>query len=52
VRAWGYPATAIAYAAISVWTLLFVILQRPLESLAGVATLAVGAILYWVAGRL
>jgi APA family basic amino acid/polyamine antiporter len=51
VRAWGYPATAIAYAAISVWTLLFVILQRPLESLAGVATLVVGAIVYGLAAR-
>jgi len=52
VRAWGYPVTAIVYAAISVWTLLFVVLQRPVESLAGVATLLVGAILYYVIGRL
>jgi basic amino acid/polyamine antiporter, APA family len=49
VRAWGYPATAFIYAAISGWTLTFVIVQRPLESLAGAATLLVGAILYRLA---
>jgi basic amino acid/polyamine antiporter, APA family len=51
VRAWGYPVTAVVYAAISVWTLLFVVLQRPLESLAGVATLLVGAVLWKWLGR-
>jgi APA family basic amino acid/polyamine antiporter len=51
VRAWGYPVTAIVYATISVWTLLFVVLQRPLESLAGVATLVVGAIVYGIVRR-
>jgi basic amino acid/polyamine antiporter, APA family len=48
IRAWGYPVTAIVYSAISVWTLLFVIIQRPVASLAGLATLVVGGILYAV----
>jgi basic amino acid/polyamine antiporter, APA family len=48
VRAWGYPATALIYAAISGWTLAFVIVQRPVASLAGAATLLVGAVIYVV----
>jgi len=48
VRAWGYPATALIYAAISGWTLAFVIVQRPVASLAGLATLMIGAVIYVV----
>jgi basic amino acid/polyamine antiporter, APA family len=48
VRAWGYPATALIYITVSIWTLAFVVLQRPLESLAGIVTLAIGAIVYVV----
>jgi APA family basic amino acid/polyamine antiporter len=46
VRAWGYPATALIYAAVSGWTLAFVIVQRPVASLAGAATLLIGAVIY------
>ncbi|HZS57931.1 MAG TPA: amino acid permease, partial [Gemmatimonadaceae bacterium] len=46
VRTWGYPATALIYAAISGWTLAFVIVQRPVASLAGAATLLIGAVIY------
>jgi basic amino acid/polyamine antiporter, APA family len=49
LRAWGYPATALIYAAISVWTLAFVIIQRPIVSLAGAGTLLIGAVIYMVA---
>lgn len=52
VRAWGYPATALVYVAVSSWTLVFVVLQRPMESLFGILTLAVGAILYVVSRSL
>jgi APA family basic amino acid/polyamine antiporter len=51
VRAWGYPVTPVIYALISGWTLIFVIAQRPLESLAGAATLLIGALVYVVANR-
>jgi len=51
VRAWGYPVTPVVYALISGWTLCFVIAQRPLESVAGAATLVVGALVYVVANR-
>jgi basic amino acid/polyamine antiporter, APA family len=47
VRAWGYPATALIYLAVSGWTLTFVVFERPLESLLGLVTLLVGALIYW-----
>jgi basic amino acid/polyamine antiporter, APA family len=49
VSAWGYPATALIYLAVSGWTLTFVVVQRPLESLLGGVTLLVGALIYWAA---
>ena len=48
VRAFGYPATALIYAAISGWTLAFVVVQRPVASLAGAGTLLIGAVIYVV----
>jgi APA family basic amino acid/polyamine antiporter len=45
-RAWGYPYTPIFFVGASLWTLAFVLAERPLASLAGLATLALGAVIY------
>jgi APA family basic amino acid/polyamine antiporter len=45
-RTWGYPYTPIFFVAASLWTLVFVLAERPAASLAGLATLALGAALY------
>jgi len=45
-RTWGYPYTPIFFVAASLWTLAFVLAERPLASLAGLATLLLGAVLY------
>jgi APA family basic amino acid/polyamine antiporter len=45
-RTWGYPATPIFFVAASIWTLTFVLEERPVASLAGLATLALGAAIY------
>ena len=42
-RTWGYPVTPLIYLGVTAWMLYFVVRERPVESLAGVATLAVGA---------
>ncbi len=42
-RTWGYPVTPLIYLGVTAWMLYFVVRERPLESLAGVATLAVGS---------
>lgn len=45
-RAWGYPLTPLFFVVASLWTLGFVLAERPAASLAGLATLALGALLY------
>jgi APA family basic amino acid/polyamine antiporter len=50
-RAWGYPATPLAYLLVSGWTLAFVLRDRPAESLLGLATVAAGVPVWWAARR-
>ena len=49
-RAWGYPATPLVYVALSLWTLGFVLAERPRESLLGLATVLAG-VPVWAALR-
>jgi APA family basic amino acid/polyamine antiporter len=42
---WGYPVTPIIFAAISFWMAASVVVERPKESLAVLATFAVGFLL-------
>jgi APA family basic amino acid/polyamine antiporter len=49
-HAWGYPVTPLVYAALSVWTLGTLLMQRPAASLAGLATVVVGYVI-WVVGN-
>jgi APA family basic amino acid/polyamine antiporter len=41
-KAWGYPATPLIFAAISVWMIVLVVRERPVESGFVLATFAVG----------
>lgn len=45
-KAWGYPVVPAIYMVLCVWTLVFVAVNRPIEALAGVGTLAVGVVLF------
>jgi len=47
-RTWGYPVTPLIYLGVTAWMLYFVVRERPVESLAGVATLAVGAAIFFL----
>lgn len=47
VKTWGYPVTPIIFLIFNLWITVFVIYSRPLESLLGLGTIAVGAILYF-----
>ncbi|TGE20255.1 amino acid permease [Hymenobacter aquaticus] len=51
-RAWGYPVTPLLFLALSGWTLVFILRDKPTESLYGLATLAVGAGVYFLGRRL
>lgn len=48
-RTWGYPVTPIIFLAISLWILIFLLMGKPIESLAGLATIALGLPFYWIA---
>lgn len=50
-RAWGYPITPLLFLLLNAWTLGFLILDRPRESLAGAATLLLGLPLYFLLTR-
>ncbi|WP_317196041.1 APC family permease [Hymenobacter siberiensis] len=47
-RAWGYPVTPLIFLGLSGWTLAFILRDKPVESLYGLATLAVGALVYFL----
>jgi basic amino acid/polyamine antiporter, APA family len=47
-RVWGYPWTPLFFAAFSIWSLLVVVRDRPMEAVGGVVTLGVAALLTWL----
>lgn len=46
-----YPVPPLVFLALTGWTLAYTLLQRPVEGLAGVAIIAVGALLYAISRR-
>jgi APA family basic amino acid/polyamine antiporter len=47
-RTWGYPWTPIAFLLLSGWSLVFMLIDRPQESLAGLLTLSAGLVIYFL----
>jgi basic amino acid/polyamine antiporter, APA family len=47
-RMWGYPWTAILFLVIGAWILIYGLIYKPAESLAGLATVFAGLIVYWI----
>jgi APA family basic amino acid/polyamine antiporter len=50
-RVWGYPVVPALFVLLSVWTLGFVLRERPTEAVAGLVTLASGLAVYRLARR-
>ena len=48
-KTWGYPITPLIFLSISLWMLIFLLMDKPAESLAGIATLGLGFLVYIVA---
>jgi basic amino acid/polyamine antiporter, APA family len=48
VRMWGYPWTAIVFLVIGLWILIYGLIYKPVESVAGLATVFTGLIVYWL----
>jgi basic amino acid/polyamine antiporter, APA family len=47
-RTWGYPWPPIVFLGLSAWSLIYMLLVEPKESLAGLGTLGAGLVLYLV----
>ncbi|MEP6590828.1 MAG: amino acid permease [Gemmatimonadota bacterium] len=47
-RVWAYPWTPLFFAGFSLWTLLVVIRDRPMEAVGGAVTLGIAALLTWL----
>ena len=46
-KVWGYPLTPIVFLAITLWMMIFVIREKPRESLLGLITVLAGLIIYF-----
>ena len=50
-RTWGYPVTPLVFLAVSAWMLWSILLSKPVESLIGLGTAAIGLILYLLSAK-
>ena len=50
-RCWGYPVTPILFLGISLWMMVFVAKKHPDETLAGMALILLGWIIYFISPR-
>ena len=47
-KCWGYPVTPTLFILLSLWMIIFTIIQNPMVALAGAGTILVGVILYFI----
>ncbi|MDZ4287482.1 MAG: amino acid permease, partial [Prosthecobacter sp.] len=50
-RCWGYPVTPLIFLAISLWMMIYLVSERPYESLAGLATIGAGLLIYMLSPK-
>ncbi|MFA5625341.1 MAG: amino acid permease [Bradymonadales bacterium] len=48
-KCWGYPLTPLIFIALSLWMVIFTVLEAPIVALWGLITVSVGLILYYLA---
>lgn len=51
-RTWGYPITPVIFMAITLWMLVFQLIDKPVESLSGLAMMLAGLIIYALSAML
>ena len=51
-RAWGYPVTPLVFLAVMLWMMYYLVVNRPLQSLAGFAMMLSGLAIYAVSLQL
>ena len=47
-KTWGYPVTPIIFLGLTGWTMFYVVVDKPLESLFGLGTVVLGLVVYFV----
>jgi APA family basic amino acid/polyamine antiporter len=47
-RAWGYPVTPVIFLGVTLFMMYYLVVNRPLQSLAGCAIMLAGVALYYV----
>lgn len=50
-QTWGYPVTPIVFLVITTWMLVYLLWFRPVESLAGLGTIVVGLVVYFLSAQ-
>ncbi|MDA0790356.1 MAG: amino acid permease [Proteobacteria bacterium] len=50
-RTWGYPVTPLLYLGLTLWTLIYIVINNPVEAFAGLAMIAIGMLAYLASGR-
>jgi APA family basic amino acid/polyamine antiporter len=50
-RVWAYPLPPLAFAAVTIWMLIYLLRSNTTESLAALTTMLVGFLLYFCAGK-
>jgi len=50
-KVWGYPLPPVIFGVITIWMMIYLLRSRPVESLSGFATILVGFVLYFFAGK-
>jgi uncharacterized BrkB/YihY/UPF0761 family membrane protein len=46
-RAWGYPVTPLIFLSVTLFMMYYLVVNRPLQSLAGVAMTSAGLVIYY-----
>ena len=50
-RTWGYPVTPLIYLGLTIWTLTYILINRPEEGLNGLALIGTGLVVYYISSR-
>ena len=47
-RAWGYPVTPLVFLSVTLFMMYYLVVNRPLQSLAGIAMMCAGLLVYYL----
>ena len=51
-KTWGYPLTPIIFLSLTGWTLVYLLIDKPKESMLGLLTVAIGVAVYFVSEKM